>query len=86
MSGLFTLRALLRTFLIALVIAAGAVLYTIWQIKQDVDEVARRFTLDPGPQSTLIYDSKDRLFSALYREHRIPVTLEEMSDPLVPPC
>jgi 1A family penicillin-binding protein len=83
MSGLFTLRALLRTFLIALVIAAGAVLYTIWQVKQDVDEVARRFTLDPGPQSTLIYDSKDRLFSALYREHRIPVTLEEMSDPLV---
>ena len=70
-------------FLIALVIAAGVVLYTIWQIKQDVDAVAGRFTLDPGPQSTLIYDSKDRLISALYREHRIPVTLEEMSDPLV---
>src|SRR5688572_18950099 len=83
MSGLFSLRTLVRTLLIALSIAAGVVLYTVWQIKQDVDEVAARFALDPGPQSTLIYDSKDRLFSALYREHRIPVTLEEMSDPLV---
>jgi 1A family penicillin-binding protein len=76
-------RALVRTLLIALSIAAGAVLYTIWQIRQDVDAVAARFTLDPGPQSTLIYDSKDRLISALYKEHRIPVTLEEMSEPLV---
>ena len=76
-------RALIRTLLIALSIAAGAVLYTIWQVKQDVDAVAARFALDPGPQSTLIYDSKDRLISALYKEHRIPVTLEEMSDPLV---
>jgi 1A family penicillin-binding protein len=83
MSGLLTLRALFRTLLIALLIAGGAALYTIWQIKQDVDEVAARFALDPGPQTTLIYDSKDRMFSALYREHRIPVTLEEMSDPLV---
>ncbi len=83
MSGLFSLRTLLRTLLIALSIAAGVVLYTIWQIKQDVDEVAARFALDPGPQTTLIYDSKDRMFSALYKEHRIPVTLEEMSDPLV---
>ena len=76
-------RVLVRTLLIALSIAAGAVLYTIWQIKQDVDAVAARFALDPGPQSTLIYDSKDRLISALYKEHRIPVTLEEMSEPLV---
>ena len=43
----------------------------------------RRFTLDPGPQSTLIYDSKDRLFSALNEEHRMPVRLEEMSQHLV---
>lgn len=78
-----TRRALIRTLLVALSIAAGAVLYAIWQIKQDVDAVAARFALDPGPQSTLIYDSKDRLISALYKEHRIPVTLEEMSEPLV---
>jgi 1A family penicillin-binding protein len=78
-----TRRALIRIVTIALLVAAGAVLYSIWQIKQDVDAVAARFTLDPGPQSTLIYDSKDRIISALYKEHRIPVTLEEMSDPLV---
>ncbi|MGH9222085.1 MAG: transglycosylase domain-containing protein, partial [Vicinamibacterales bacterium] len=78
-----TPRTLLRTLLIALSIAAGAALYSIWQIRQDVDRVAARFTLDPGPQSTLIFDSKDHLISALYKEHRIPVTREEMSDPLV---
>lgn len=83
MSGLVTLRALFRTLFIALSIAAGVVLYAAWHIKQDVDTVADRFTLDPGPQSTLIYDSKDRLISALYKEHRVPVTLEEMSDPLL---
>src|SRR5688500_7988948 len=76
-------RALIRTVLIVLSVAVGAALYTIWQIKQDVDAVAARCTLDPGPQSTLIYDSKDRLISSLYKEHRIPVTLEEMSEPLV---
>jgi 1A family penicillin-binding protein len=78
-----TRRALVRIALLALVVAAGAVLYAIWQIKQDVDAVAARFTLDPGPQSTLIYDSKDRIISTLYKEHRMPVTLEEMSEPLV---
>ncbi len=83
MSGLLTRRALIYSLLIVLSIAAGTVLYSIWQIQKDVDAVAARFTLDPGPQSTLIYDSKDRLISALYREHRMPVTLEEMSDELV---
>jgi 1A family penicillin-binding protein len=76
-------RALVRTVLIVLSVAAGAALYQIWQIKQDVDAVAARFALDPGPQSTLIFDSKDQLISALYKEHRIPVNLEEMSEPLV---
>jgi len=76
-------RALIRTVLIVLSVAAGAALYQIWQIKQDVDAVAARFALDPGPQSTLIFDSKDQLISALYKEHRIPVNLEEMSEPLV---
>lgn len=66
-----------------MVVAAGTTAYAAWQIKQDVDAVAARFTLDPGPQSTLIYDAKDRLISTLYKEHRIPVTLEEMSEPLV---
>src|SRR5688572_26922287 len=79
----FSRRALIRMLVIALSFATGVVLYEIWQIKRDVDAVAERFSIDPGPQSTLIYDSKDRLISALYREHRIPVSLEEMSEPLV---
>jgi penicillin-binding protein 1A len=78
-----TRRVLFRILMIALLVAGGAVLYSLWHIKQDVDAVAARFTLDPGPQSTLIFDSKDRLISSLHREHRIPVTLEEMSEPLV---
>lgn len=78
-----TRHTLIRLLLIAVLVAAGAVLYSIWLIKQDVDAVAARFTLDPGPQSTLIFDSKDRIVSSLYKEHRIPVTLEEMSEPLV---
>jgi 1A family penicillin-binding protein len=79
----FSRRALIRMLVIALSFATGVVLYEIWQIKRDVDAVAERFTIDPGPQSTLIYDSKDRLISALYREHRVPVALEQMSEPLV---
>jgi 1A family penicillin-binding protein len=78
-----TRRALIRICLAALLIAAGAVIYSISQIKQDVDAVAERFTLEPGPQSTLIFDSKDRIVSTLYRQHRLPVTLEEMSEPLL---
>ncbi len=64
-------------------VGAGAALYAVWQIHKDVDAVSVRFVLDPGPQSTLIFDSKDRPISALYREHRIPVSLEEMSGDLV---
>src|SRR5918998_3740561 len=78
-----TRRALLGITVIALLVAAGAVLFSIWQIKQDVDAVASRFTLDAGPQSTLIYDSNDRVISALFKEHRVPVNLEEMSETLV---
>ena len=79
----FSKRALIRMLVIVLSFAAGVALYEIWQVKRDVDAVAERFSIDPGPQSTLIYDSKDRLISALYREHRIPISLEEMSEPLV---
>ena len=79
----FSKRALIRMLVVALSFAAGVVLYEIGQIKRDVDAVAERFSIDPGPQSTLIYDSQDRLISSLYREHRIPVSLEEMSEPLV---
>ncbi len=76
-------QALIRILAIVASIATGVVLDEIWQVKRDVDAVAERFTLDPGPESTLIYDSDDQLISTLYREHRMAVSLEEMSQPLV---
>jgi len=76
-------NAAIRTLLIALSIAMCVVLFRIWQVKQEVDAAGAKLTLEYGPQTTLIYDSKDRVIAALYREHRMPVMLEEMSDPLV---
>src|SRR5689334_20795543 len=76
-------NAAVRTLLIALSIAMCVVLFRIWQIKQEVDAAGTKLTLEYGPQTTLIYDSKDRVIAALYREHRMPVTLEEMSEPLL---
>jgi len=70
----------LVTILIAVAVATG---YTIWQIKADVDRATARLTLNPGPSSTVIFDAKDRPISALYKEHRLPVSLEEMSGDLV---
>jgi membrane peptidoglycan carboxypeptidase len=60
----------------------GFVLVRIYDIKQEVDEVGNRLTLEFGPQTTLIYDSKDRVISALFKEHRMPVILEQISEPL----
>ena len=76
-------NAAIRTLLIALSIAMCVVLFRIWQVKQEVDAAGAKLTLEYGPQTTLIYDSKDHVIAALYREHRMPVMLEEMSDPLV---
>ena len=75
-------NALVRTLLVALSLAMCFVLFRIYQIKQEVDDVDTRLTLEYGPQTTLIYDSKDRVISALFREHRMPVVLEEISEPL----
>jgi 1A family penicillin-binding protein len=75
-------NALIRIVLVTLSLAMGFVLVRLYQIKQEVDQVDRRLSLEYGPQTTLIYDSKDRVISALYREHRMPVPLELMSEPL----
>ncbi|MDO8679963.1 MAG: PBP1A family penicillin-binding protein [Acidobacteriota bacterium] len=83
MYALFSLRNALRVLLMLVLVGAGAAVYVVWQIHQDVDAVSERFTLDSGPQSTVIFDSKDRAISALYREHRIPVALEQISGHLV---
>src|SRR6476620_7243805 len=71
------------TLLVAISIAMGFTLFRIWEVKQEVDGVSEKLNLDYGPQTTLIYDSKDRVIASLYKEHRIPVMLEQMSDPLI---
>src|SRR5688572_14184872 len=75
-------NALIRTFLIVLSLAMCVALVRIYQIKQEVDEVDNRLSLEYGPQTTLVYDSKGRVISALFKEHRMPVMLEQMSEPL----
>jgi 1A family penicillin-binding protein len=72
----------IRTLLVTLSLAMGFGLVRIYQIKQEVDQVDNRLSLEYGPQTTLIYDSKDRVISALYREHRMPVPLELIAEPL----
>lgn len=76
-------RFVSRVLLILLSCTAGVTGYTIWQIKADVDRASARLTLDPGPASTVIFDAQDRPIAALYKEHRLPVSLEEMADVLV---
>ena len=73
---------LIRTTLVALSIAMGFVLFRIYQIKLEVDEVGNRMNLEFGPQTSIVYDSKGRIISSLFKEHRMPVMLEEMSQPL----
>jgi penicillin-binding protein 1A len=77
------MKTLIRTVLIVLSIGMGFTLYRIWQVKLEVDELAARLTLDYGPQTTIIYDAKDRVIAALYKENRMPVMLEQMSEPVI---
>jgi penicillin-binding protein 1A len=76
-------QSVLRALLIAASIVMSVALFRIWQVKQEVDAVAARLSVAYGPRTTLICDSKDRVISALYKEHRLPVMLEQMSEPLV---
>jgi 1A family penicillin-binding protein len=76
-------RRLLYTLTTVACIAVGIGIYVIWQVKRDVDAVSLKLILDPGPRSTLILDSNDKPISALFREHRMPVLLEEMSEHVI---
>ncbi len=75
-------NAFIRTLLIVGSLAMCFVLVRIYQAKQEVDLIDRRLSLEPGPSTTLIYDSKDHVISALFKEHRMPVMLEQVSAPL----
>jgi 1A family penicillin-binding protein len=76
-------HAAIRTLLVVLSIGMSIALFRIWQVKQEVDAISTKLTLEYGPQTTLIYDSKDRVIAALYKEHRMPVMLEQMSEPMI---
>lgn len=76
-------HTLIRTLLIVLSLAMGFTLYRIWQVKVEVDELATKLSLEYGPQTTIVYDSKDRVIAALYKENRMPVMLEQMSEPVI---
>jgi 1A family penicillin-binding protein len=78
-----TRQSIIRTLLIAASLVMSLMLVRMWQIKQEVDDITAKLSLDYGPQTTLIYDSKDRVISALFREHRLPVMLEQVSPPLL---
>jgi penicillin-binding protein 1A len=75
-------NALIQTLLVALSLAMCVVLLRLYQVKLEVDRAAERLSLEYGPQTTLIYDARDRVISALYKEHRMPVPLEQISEPL----
>ena len=76
-------QTITRTMAVVLLVVLIAGVRAVWSVRRDVDRVAARFTLDPGPQSTLLFDAKDRVISAMRRQHRLPISLEEMSPALV---
>ena len=69
--------------LIVLGVATGMAVHRLWDLRQGLERLATRLTLDVGPESTLLYDSNNNVVSALFEEHRIAVPLEQMSPHLV---
>ena len=63
--------------------AAGVATQQLWTLRQEIEELAGRITLDGSPASTLLFDANDELVSALFVEHRLPVRLESVSPDLV---
>ena len=69
--------------LIALCLATGLAVHRLWKFRGEIEKLAVRLSLDVGPESTLLYDSDNKLISALFEQHRIAVRLEEMSPSLI---
>jgi penicillin-binding protein 1A len=69
--------------IIALTVTTGFVVHRLWELRGDIEHLASRLVLDIGPESTLIFDGRDRLISALFEEHRIAVRLEDISPHVV---
>ena len=60
-------------------LATGAVVQRLWAVRGDVERLAEHMTIDAGPESTLVYDANDQLITALFEEHRIAVSLDQIS-------
>jgi 1A family penicillin-binding protein len=75
--------ALVWTLIVALGLATGATIHRLWDLHKEIDQLAQRLSLDTGPESTLLYDGEGQLVSALFEEHRIGVSLDEMSPHLI---
>ena len=75
--------ALVWTLILTLGVATGATVRWLWDLRVSVERHAAQLTLDTGPESTLIYDGRDHLVSALFEEHRITVPVEEISPHLI---
>lgn len=76
---------LFAAWLVLIVAGAGAgvAVHQLWEFRSGLERLANGLTLDVGPESTLIYDGRNNLVSALFEEHRIAVRLEEISPHLV---
>ena len=69
--------------MIALSVVAGVATHRLSLVRNQLEQLAGRLTLDAGPESTLIYDTNDHLLSALFEEHRIGVPLSQVSPHVV---
>jgi 1A family penicillin-binding protein len=62
-------------------VAAAAITlgFLFWHINADATRAAATFTLDSGPQATILYDAHDRPVFTLFLEQRTDVPLAQMS-------
>src|SRR5262245_8626262 len=64
-------------------IATGVAIQRLSALRVDIESLASRLTIDAGPESTLLYDARDEMMSALFEEHRIGVPLARISPHVV---
>jgi 1A family penicillin-binding protein len=63
--------------------AAAASGYFLWRIASEASATAASFTLNTGPQATILYDINDRQVFTLFTERRVDVPLARVSPHLI---
>ena len=63
--------------------ATGVATHQLWNLRQDIEELAADVSLDDGPASTLLFDGNDEVVAAVFVQHRLPVRLESISPHLL---